>query len=80
MTDAGQGGDRQGITELLAASVAAARAGDHATAWRLTSEFGIRFWLVEADELPADLPAVQRTEFHVLRAAAADRMELHDDT
>jgi tetratricopeptide (TPR) repeat protein len=60
--------------------VAAARAGDHATAWRLTSEFGIRFWLVEADELPADLPAVQRTEFHVLRAAAADRMELHDDT
>jgi tetratricopeptide (TPR) repeat protein len=80
MTDAGQGGDRQGITELLAASVAAARAGDHATAWRLTSEFGIRFWLVEADELPADLPTVQRTEFHVLRAAAADRMELHDDT
>jgi tetratricopeptide (TPR) repeat protein len=80
MTDAGQGGDRQGITELLAPSVAAARAGDHATAWRLTSEFGIRFWLVEADELPADLPTVQRTEFHVLRAAAADRMELHDDT
>ncbi|WP_414120287.1 hypothetical protein [Corynebacterium nuruki] len=80
MTDAGQGGDRQGITELLAASVAAARAGDHATAWRLTSEFGTRFWLVEADELSADLPAVQRTEFHVLRAAAADRMELHDDT
>ncbi|WP_010122186.1 hypothetical protein [Corynebacterium nuruki] len=80
MTDAGQGGDRQGITELLAASVAAARAGDHATAWRLTSEFGTRFWLVEADELPTDLPTVQRTEFHVLRAAAADRMELHDDT
>jgi hypothetical protein len=80
MAEAGQGGERRGITELLAASVAAARAGDHATSWRLTSEFGTRFWLLDPTDLPTDLPAVQRTEFHVLRAAAADRMELHDDT
>ncbi|AGP30618.1 hypothetical protein [Corynebacterium terpenotabidum] len=74
---------QQELGELLAASVTAARAGDHATSWRLTSEFGTRFWLVEPTDLPDlvdNLTEVQRTEFHVLRAAAADRMELHDDT
>lgn len=77
MTDAGQ---NQDLVELLRRSVAAARAGDHATSWRLTSEFGTRFWLADPADLPGDLPVTERTEFHVLRAAAADRMELHDET
>lgn len=81
MADEGQGREQaRELTELLRASVAAARAGDHATSWRLTSEFGTRFWLVDPADLPEDLPTAERTEFHVLRAAAADRMELHDDT
>ncbi|WP_313511985.1 hypothetical protein [Corynebacterium variabile] len=81
MVDEGQGREQaRELTELLRASVAAARAGDHATSWRLTSEFGTRFWLVDPADLPEDLPTAERTEFHVLRAAAADRMELHDDT
>lgn len=73
-------GTQRELPELLRASVTAARAGDHATAWRLTSEFGTRFWLADPADLPADTPEVERTEFHVLRAAAADRMELHDET
>ncbi|MFZ2274882.1 MAG: hypothetical protein WAW21_14605, partial [Corynebacterium variabile] len=81
MADEGQGREQaRELTELLRASVAAARAGDHATSWRLTSEFGTRFWLADPADLPEDLPTAERTEFHVLRAAAADRMELHDDT
>lgn len=84
MTDAGQGRDRVGdlreLVELLRDSVAAARVGDHATSWRLTSEFGTRFWLTDPADLPGDLPVAERTEFHVLRAAAADRMELYDET
>ncbi|WP_394288151.1 hypothetical protein [Corynebacterium variabile] len=81
MADEGQGREQAGeLTALLRASVAAARAGDHATSWRLTSEFGTRFWLADPADLPGDLPTAERTEFHVLRAAAADRMELHDDT
>lgn len=68
------------LVELLQASVAATSAGDHATSWRLTSEFGTRHWLSDPDtDLPADTPAHLRTEFHVLRAAVADRLELHEE-
>ena len=64
------------LVELLQASVDAATAGDHATAWRLTSEFGTRHWVDETPDSPAHLV----TEFHVLRAAVADRLELHAES
>lgn len=68
-----------GLVELLRASVAAASAGDHATSWRLTSEFGTRYWLSDpVADIPQDA-AQLRTEFHVLRAAVADRLELHEE-
>lgn len=68
------------LVELLQASVAATSAGDHATSWRITSEFGTRHWLADPDtDLPADAPAHLRTEFHVLRAAVADQLELHEE-
>ncbi|MGO1950126.1 MAG: hypothetical protein ACTH1D_10855 [Mycobacteriaceae bacterium] len=68
------------LAELLQASADAASAGDHAASWRLTSEFGTRFWLSEPSELPQDVPATLRTEFFVLRAAVADRLELHEES
>ncbi|MDN6387009.1 MAG: hypothetical protein L0J86_04935 [Corynebacterium sp.] len=69
------------LVDLLQASVAATSAGDHATSWRLTSQFGTRHWLADpATDLPQDAPAHLRTEFHVLRAAVADRLELHEES
>lgn len=71
------------LAELLQASADAATAGDHTTAWRLTSEFGTRHWVDEAPEVTEGTegtegtPAHLVTEFHVLRAAVADRLELH---
>lgn len=69
------------LVELLQASVTAAAAGDHATSWRLTSQFGTRFWLSDPHaELPQDAPANLHTEFQVVRAAVADRLELHEES
>lgn len=73
-------GKHQALIELLQDSVTAARTGDHRTSWRLTSEFALKFWLVDPVELPENLPTAEQIEFHVLRAAAADRMELHDES
>lgn len=68
------------LVDLLQASVAATSVGDHATSWRLTSQFGTLYWLSDPDtDLPADTPAHLRTEFHVLRAAVSDRLELHEE-
>lgn len=69
------------LVDLLEASVAATAAGDHATSWRLTSRFGTRHWLSDpAADLPQDAPAHLHTEFHILRAAVADRLELHEES
>ncbi|AHW64353.1 Hypothetical protein CGLY_09540 [Corynebacterium glyciniphilum AJ 3170] len=68
------------LVDLLQASVAATSVGDHATSWRLTSQFGTQHWLSDPDtDLPADTPMHLRTEFHVLRAAVSDRLELHEE-
>ncbi|MEJ6548643.1 hypothetical protein PQI66_03700 [Corynebacterium sp. USCH3] len=68
------------LEDLLQASVAATSVGDHAASWRLTSQFGTQHWLSDPDtDLPTDAPAHLRTEFHVLHAAVADRLELHEE-
>lgn len=71
------------LLELLQASVSASAAGDHATSWRMTSEFGTSHWLddePEGTDGTDGVPTHLRTEFHVLRAAVADRLELHEES
>lgn len=90
MAEPGQGPDPEGsrnsddrkireLTGLLRESLAASARGDHAESWSLTSRFATEFWLASPDDLPDGLTGPERTEFHVLRAAAADRMDLHDE-
>ncbi|RRO97118.1 hypothetical protein CXF31_06905, partial [Corynebacterium bovis] len=61
---------------LLAASASATARGDHAAVWRAVTRYGLAHWV---DPLPEPGPDDRRGEALLLRATAADQLDLRDD-
>ncbi|MEL4154696.1 hypothetical protein [Corynebacterium bovis] len=61
---------------LLAASASATARGDHAAVWRAVTRYGLAHWV---DPLPEPGPDDRRGEALLLRATAADQLDLRDE-